>query len=44
MDVVQLGEIRDFLLNGENDLMAWLVDNLPAPAEYRSIIKLFRTK
>jgi succinate dehydrogenase flavin-adding protein (antitoxin of CptAB toxin-antitoxin module) len=44
MSEVELREVRDFLLNGENDLMAWLVDNHPAPENYQSIIKLFRAK
>ena len=44
MDAGQLRDIRDFLLNGENDLMAWLVDNLDAPEKYQSIITLFRAK
>jgi succinate dehydrogenase flavin-adding protein (antitoxin of CptAB toxin-antitoxin module) len=44
MDAGQLLAVRDFLLNGENDLMACLVDNLPAPDEYQLIIKLFKTK
>jgi succinate dehydrogenase flavin-adding protein (antitoxin of CptAB toxin-antitoxin module) len=44
MDAVQLAEVRDFLLNGENDLMAWLVDNHPVPEKYESIITLFKVK
>ncbi|HEX2858972.1 MAG TPA: hypothetical protein VHP58_02065 [Alphaproteobacteria bacterium] len=36
-------EIRDFLLNGENELMAWLVDGKPVPERYVEIIKLFKS-
>ena len=38
----RLREIRDFLLHGENELMWWLVDGVPAPAEHAEMVKLFK--